>query len=176
VSDQEIRIVIPDDSYPVDADHPAVRPIPIADRLRPGPLSVEIQTLHPTEVVQGGLDKGVVVTEDRRQNSNQGVFLLAPEISSINPANVATAGLGAAVLTVNGRRLFQTGPKSVVLVGDVSIPVRDPGPGGPQTDLSVQVSLNALALTTPPTPAGNYAVRMMVNGVQSMENVTFQVT
>lgn len=175
-SDTEIRIVIPDDTYPIDADHAATRPIPIADRLRPGPLTVEVQTLRPTEVVQGGLDHGVVVTDDRRQNSNQGVFLLAPEVSGINPSNVAAAGLGAAVLTLNGRRLFEAGPKSVVLVGDVSIPVVDPGPGGPQTDTSVQVSLNALTLTTPPAPAGNYPVRMMVNGIQSMENVTFQVT
>ena len=176
VSDTEIRIVIPDDTYPIDADHAATRPIPIDDRLRPGPLSVEVQTLRPTEVVQGGLDHGVVVTDDRRQNSNQGVFLLAPEVSAINPLNVPAAGLGAGVLTVNGRRLFEAGPKSVVLVGDVSIPVVNPGPGGPQTDTSVQVSLNALTLTTPPTPAGNYPVRVMVNGVQSMENVTFQVT
>lgn len=176
VSDSEIRIVVPDDTYPADADHPLPRPIPVEDRLRPGPLSVEVQTLRPTEVVQGGLDRGVVVTDDRRQNSNQGVFLLAPEVSTLNPLNVAAGGLGAAVLTVNGRRLFQSGPKSVVLIGDVSIPVQDPGPGGPQSDTSVQVSLNALALTTPPTPAGIYPVRMMVNGVQSMENVTFQVT
>ncbi|MCA1605149.1 MAG: DUF4255 domain-containing protein, partial [Acidobacteria bacterium] len=108
VSDSEIRIVIPDDTYPIDADHPATRPIPIEDRLRPGALSVEVLTLRPTEVVQGGLDQGVVVTDDRRQNSNQGVFLLAPEVSAINPLNVAVAGLGATVLTVNGRRLFET--------------------------------------------------------------------
>jgi hypothetical protein len=176
VSDAEIRIIVPDDTYPVDADHPLARPIPVEDRLRPGPLSVEVQTLHPTEVVQGGLDKGAVITDNRRQSSNQGVFLLAPEISAINPLNVAAGGLGAAVLTVAGRRLFQPGVKSVVLVGDVSIPVQDPGPGGPQSDTSVRVSLNALALTTPPTPAGIYPVRMMVNGVQSMENVPFQVT
>jgi hypothetical protein len=33
-----------------------------------------------------------------------------------------------------------------------------------------------LGLTTPPIPAGLYLVRIMVNGVQSMENVSFQVT
>ena len=176
VSDTEIRIVIPDAIYPPDADHPLARPIPAGDRLRPGPLSVEVQTLHPTEVVEGGLDLGVVVTDDRRQSSNQGVFLLAPEVTSINPLNVAAAALGGALLTVNGTRLFHTGPKSVVLVGDVSIPVVDPGPGGPQSDTSVQALLSAMAATTPPTPVGLYPVRMMVNGMQSMENVTFQVT
>jgi hypothetical protein len=178
VSDSELRIVVPDNTYPVDADHPVPRPIPIEDQLRPGPISVEVQTLQPSEVVEGGLDRGTVVTEDRRQNSNQGVFLLAPEVSVLNPTNAAAGVLGATVLTVSGRRLFQSGgPKGVVLVGDVSIPIVDPGPGGvPQSDTSVRVSLNALTLTTPPTPAGTYPVRAMVNGVQSMENVTFQVT
>lgn len=176
VSDSEIRIVVPDDTYPADADHPLPRPIPLEDRLRPGPISVEVQTLWPTEVVEGGLDRGVVTTDDRRQNSNQGVFLLAPEVSTIIPTNEVLGNLGTAVLTVNGRRLFEPGPKSVVLIGDVSIPVVDPGPGGPQSDTSIQVSLNALTLTTPPVQAGNYPVRMMVNGVQSMENVIFGVT
>ena len=175
-SDSEIRIVVPDDTYPIDFDHAAVRPIPLDERLRPGPLSVEVQTLQPTEVVQGGLDHGVVVTEDRRQNSNQGVFLLTPEITGVNPPNVPGGGFAAAVLTVAGRRLFRSGVKSVVLVGDVALPVQDPGPGGPQTDAAIRVSLAALGLTTPPTPAGTYPVRVMVNGVQSQGSVPLQVT
>jgi hypothetical protein len=175
-SDREIRIVVPDSIYPADADHPLPRPIPAADRLRPGPQTVEVQILRPTEVVEGGLDRGVVGVDDRRQSSNHFVFLLAPEISGINPPSVAAGGFAGAVLTVTGRRLFQSGVKSVVLVGDVSIPVQDPSPGGPQTDTSIQVSLIALGLTTPPTPVGLYPVRVMVNGVQSMEDVTFQVT
>jgi Pvc16 N-terminal domain/IPT/TIG domain len=175
-SDREIRIVVPDDMYPADADHPLPRPIPAADQLRPGPQTVEVQILQPTEVVEGGLDRGVVGVDDRRQSSNHCVFLLAPEISRINPSSVAAGGFAGALLTVTGRRLFQSGMKTVVLVGDVSIPVQDPGPGGPQTDTSIQVSLIALGLTTPPTPAGLYPVRVMVNSVQSMENVTFQVT
>jgi Pvc16 N-terminal domain/IPT/TIG domain len=175
-SDREIRIVVPDDIYPVDADHPLPRPIPAADQLRPGPQTVEVQILRPTEVVEGGLDRGVVGVDDRRQSSNDFVFLLAPEISSINPTGVAAGGFAGAVLTVAGRRLFQAGAKSVVLIGDVSIPVQDPGPGGSQTDTSIQVSLIALGLTTPPTPAGLYPVRVMANGVQTMEDVTFQVT
>lgn len=175
-SDREIRIVIPDDTYPADADHPLPRPIPAADRLRAGPQAVEVQILRPTEVVEGGLDQGVVVLDDRRQSSNHFVFLLAPEISGINPTSVAAGGFAGAVLTITGRRLFQPGVRSVVLVGDVSIPVPDPGPGGPQAETSIQVPLIALGLTTPPTPTGFYPVRVMVNGVQSMEDVTLQVT
>jgi hypothetical protein len=137
---------------------------------------VEVQTRRPTEVVQGGLDAGIVVPDDRPQSSNHCVFLLAPEITGINPASVASGSLGGAVLTVTGRRLFGRGAKSVVLVGDVALPVIDPGPGGAQTDTSVQVSLAALAATTPPLPVGAYAARVMVNGVQSLGHVTFQVT
>ena len=175
-SDHEIRIVVPDDTYPADADHPLTRPIPAADRLLAGPQAVEVQILRPAEVVEGGLDRGVVGVEDRRQSSNHFVFLLAPEISGINPPSVTAGGFAGAALTVTGRRLFQPRVKSVVLIGDVSIPVQDPGPGGPQTDTSIQVSLTALGLTAPPTPAGFYPVRVMVNGVQSTEDVTFQVT
>jgi hypothetical protein len=175
-SDSEIRIVVPDDMYPADADHPLPRLIPAADRLRAGPQAVEVQVLQPTEFVEGGLDKGVVGVDDRRQSSNHCVFLLAPEISGLNPPSVAAGGFAGAVLTVTGRRLFNAGAKSVVLVGDVLIPVQNPGPGGPQTDTSMQVPLIALGLTTPSTPTGSYPVRAMVNGVQSMEDVTFQVT
>ena len=173
-SDGQIRIVVPDDTYPADADHPLPRPIPLADRLRPGPQTVEVQTSRPSEVVQGGLDHGVVVLDDRRQASNQGVFMLTPEVTGVNPG----AGGVATLLTVNGRRLYRPPVKSVILVGDVSIPVQEPGPGDPwvaPTDTSVQVPLSALALTTPPTPPGVYAVRAMVNGAQSMETVAFQL-
>jgi hypothetical protein len=147
----------------------------VADRLRPGPQTVEVQTSRPSEVVQGGLDNGVVVQDNRREASNQGVFMLTPEVTGVNPA---MGGVNT-LLTVNGRRLYRPPVKSVVLVGDVSIPVQEPGPGDPwvaPTDISVQVPLNALALTTPPTPPGIYAVRAMVNGAQSRESVTFQLT
>jgi hypothetical protein len=96
-------------------------------------------------------------------------------VSGVNPVNGGTNTL----LTVTGRRLYRPPVKSVVLVGDVSIPVREPGPGDPwaaPTDTSVQVPLAALALTTPPTPPGLHAVRVMVNGAQSTETVTFQLT
>ncbi|HEY5912260.1 MAG TPA: DUF4255 domain-containing protein [Verrucomicrobiae bacterium] len=175
VSDDRIRITIPDGTYPVDADHPAVRPIPVADRLRPGAQTVEVQVSRPTEVVEGGLNHGAVVLDERRQSSNQGIFLLVPEVVGVNPVNGGVNTL----LTVNGRRLYRPPVKSVVLVGDVSIPVREPGPGDPwgaPTDTLVQVPLRDLGLTVPPTPPGVYPVRAMVNGAQSMENVNFQLT
>jgi hypothetical protein len=176
-SDTEIRFVIPDNQYPIDADHAAVRPIPADEQLRPGPLDVAVLTRRPTEVVQGGLDHGLVTTDERSQSSNHSVFLLTPEINAVNPPNVASGNLGAATLTVTGRRLFEAGTKSVVLIGDTVLPVIDADPvGNPQQDNSVHVSLNALANSTHPVPVGTYRVRVMVNGVQSLASVPFQVT
>jgi uncharacterized protein DUF4255 len=175
ISDREIRIVVPDDTYPIDTDHIAIRPIPPADRLRPGAQTVEVQTRRPTEVIAGGLDLGTLLLDDRRLVSNQGVFMLAPEINGVAPA----AGNTAALLTVNGRRLYQPPEKSVVIVGDVSIPVREPrgtDPWAAPTDTSVQVPLTALTQTTPPVPPNTYPVRVMVNGALSMGTVPFTLT
>ena len=173
ISDTEIRIAIPDTDYPIDQDHAAIRPIPLEDQLRPGAQSVEVQTLLQTEMVAGGLDHGVVVDSQNRQASNQSVFLLAPQITGVNPGSVAAASVSGAILTATGNRLFSPGEKTVVLVGDVSIPVEEPGPGGPQSDTSIEVRLTTFGLTSP--PAGLYPVRIMVNGVESRENVTLQL-
>jgi hypothetical protein len=175
LSDREIRIVVPDTAYPIDADHPAPRPIPAQDQLRPGAQAVEVQTRRPTEVIQGGLDLGTLVLDDRRLVSNQGVFMLVPEITGVAPI----AGNTSALLTVNGRRLYQAGQKSVVIVGDVSIPVREPRAGetfAAPTDTSVEVPLTALEQTTPPMPPNTYPVRVMVNGALSIGTVPFTLT
>lgn len=174
LSDELVQVTIPDDTYLADSDHPLPRPIPVAEQLRPGPQTVEVLTRRETEVIQGGLDHGTVVLDVNSLVSNQGVFLLVPEVTDINPANGGTN----TILTVNGRRLHRPGVKSVVLVGDVSIPVQEPQPGdpwGPPTDVSVQVPLTALTLTVPPTAPGSYPVRMMVTGAQSMEAPVFQL-
>lgn len=174
-NDRQIRIIVPDDVYPIDQDHPVTRPIPVEDRLRPGAITIEVQTLRPTEVVEGGLDAGVVTLDDRRQSSNQTVFLFVPEVDTVAPLGGPTT----TILTVNGRRLFRPGVKGVILVGDVSIPIRPPEPGelfAAPTDTSVQVPLDSLALTAPPTPPGAYEVHAMVNGALSMETVMFNLT
>jgi IPT/TIG domain len=127
--------------------------------------------------VEGGLDHGVLTLDNRSQSSNHSVFVLVPEINAVNPASVASGGLASATLTVTGRRLFEAGTKSVVLVGDTVLPVIDADPiGNPQQDISVHVALSALASSTPPVPPGMYPVRVMVNGVQSLGSVPFQVT
>jgi hypothetical protein len=176
-SDTVIRIVVPDNQYPTDFDHPLARPIPTAEQLRPGPCDVAVLVRRPTDVVAGGLGNGVSTLDNRTQTSNHSAFLLAPEINAVNPPNVALGALAGATLTVTGRRLFEAGTRSVVLVGDVVLPVIDADPiGNPQTDTSVHVSLSALAGAVPPVPAGTYPVRVMVGGVQSLGSVPFQVT
>lgn len=176
-SDTEIRIVVPDDTYPIDFDHAATRPIPLDEQLRPGPCDVAVLVRRPTDVVEGGLGNGVSGLDNRTQTSNHSAFLLAPEIIGVNPPGVAIGALAGATLTVTGRRLFEAGTKSVVLVGDVVLPVIDADPiGNPQTDTSVHVSLSALASAIPRVPVGTYPVRVMVGGVQSLSSIPFQVT
>jgi hypothetical protein len=175
LSDNRIQIQVPDDEYPADADHPLPRPIPPESRIQPGPQVAEVLTRRDTEVVEGGLDKGQVVGDQSVYRSNQAVFMLVPRISSTSPPS----GTAAALLTLNGRRLYREGLKSFVLVGDVAIEVRKPGaadPWAPPTDTAVEVSLTTLSGAVPPPPPGGqeYAVRILVNGAQSTEEgITF---
>jgi len=141
--------------------------------LQPGPQLVEVLTERKTEVVQGGLDHGTVVLEKRALVSNQSVFMLVPEITSLNP----TSGPASTLLTVQGKRLYRRGLASLVIVGDVAIEVREPRAGDPwaaPTDTSVQVPLTALS----PLPTGQpYPARVQVNGAQSIEEgITFTLT
>lgn len=174
LANDRIQIAVPDDEYPVDADHPLPRPIPIAQQLQPGPRVVEVLTEVDVEAVEGGLDLGTVVTRQVTLHSNQSVFILVPEISSVNPVSVAWATLPTALLSVTGQRLHRDGMRSVVLVGDVSIDVRPPVPPDPwaaPTETTVEVPLATFATAvSPPPPAGQpYPVRIQVNGAQSTE-------
>jgi Pvc16 N-terminal domain len=161
-------IAVPDDTYPIDLDHPATRPIPVADRLQPGPLLVQIIAEHPVEGVAGALDRGVPVAEPRRFRSNQALLELVPEITGVVPADGTTADL----LRVDGRRLYHPDLTSYLVIGDAPIEVREPGPGDPwaaPTDTSVQVPLSSLAtaLPTPPPAGQSYDVTVQVNGARN---------
>jgi len=173
VSDAEIRMQVPDGTYPVDADHPATRPIPQADRLQPGVQAVQVLTRGSSEVVEGGLDRGAVSPAEDAQGSNNLAFVVVPTVTSVGPGSGTTSDL----LTVSGRRLIGEGLRSIVLIRDVEIDVRRPGPGDPwaaPTPTQVQVPLSALADAGLPT--GTYPVHVVVNGEQSMEEPTFQLT
>jgi hypothetical protein len=92
-----------------------------------------------------------------------------PSLASRTPASGPAA---TTLLTVNGTRLYRPGTKSLVLVGDAAVGVREPGPGdvwAAPTDTSVQVPLPAL-------DPGTYPVRVQSNGAQSIETLTFTVT
>jgi hypothetical protein len=169
VSDTEIRILIPDDQYPADPDHPTARPIEEKDRLHPGAQRVEVLIQREADIVEGGLDRGTRSTGRSRQGSNHVFFMLVPGVTHINPT---TGGDGGTLLTVTGSRLYREDFENYVVMGDVPVEVRKPGPGDPwsvPTDVRVQVPLDALTIV----PAGrrplDLVVSAQVNGAQSME-------
>ena len=159
------RIAIPDDEYPIDADHPLTRPIPPGDRLQPGPLTVQVITEQALESVEGGLDRGITATHPREYRSNLGLVMLVPQIGATAPAS----GNAATLLTISGARLYDPRYTTLVLVGDAAIEVRPPQAADPwvtPTPTSVQVPLASLAQALPPpAPGGSlHAVRVQVNG------------
>lgn len=163
-----IVIAVPDDEYPIDLDNPATRPIPAADRLQPGPLLVQVIAEHPVEGVAGALDRGLPVSEARSFRSNQALLELVPEITGVAPAD----GTSAALLRVDGHRLYHPDLTSYVIVGDAPIEVREPGPGDPwavPSESSVQVPLSSLATALPTPPPGGqaYDVTVQVNGARN---------
>lgn len=167
-SSGRVVIAVPDGTYPADLDHPAPRPIPVQDRLQPGPLLVQIIAEHPVEGIEGALDRGVAIAEPRSFRSNQALLELVPEITGLFPAD----GTAADLLRIDGRRLYRPDLTSYVVVGDAAIEVREPGPTDPwsaPTDTSVQVPLSSLAtaLPTPPPAGESYAVTVQVNGARS---------
>lgn len=167
-TDERLRITIPDDEYPIDADHPAPRPISDEDRLQPGPQTVTVLTERETEGVAGGLDHGDVFAGQRAFASNQSVFMLVPEISQIAPL----LGPDPTVLVVEGQRLYLDSLSTFVLLGDRPLPPLAPvPPSGPvRTATEIQVGVTGL-------DPGVYGVRVRVNGAESLrDDLTFEVT
>jgi hypothetical protein len=169
VSDTEIRIHVPDDQYPADPDHPAVRPIKEEDRLQPGAQLVEVLIQREADVIEGGLDRGTTSTVQSRQGSNHAFFMLVPSVTNINPTSGGDAGT---MLTVTGSRLYREDLKSYVVAGDVPVEVRKPGAGDPwsvPSDTSVQVALDALSVVPVSRRPLDLVVSSQVNGAQSTE-------
>jgi len=174
LSGTKIQIAVPDDQYPIDPDHIAPRPIPAADQLQPGPQLVQVITEWDGERVEGGLDNGKSVSDQTQLNSNQGVFMLVPSVTAINPLS----GKSTAILAVTGTRLYHQPLKSYVLLGDVSIQIRVPAggdPWAPPTPTQVQVPLTALATATPQLSVGPHPVRVLINGALSLDEKSFGV-
>ncbi len=167
-SPELITIELPDDEYP------DTRPIPEPSRLQPGPQTVEVLTERTTEVVAGGLGEGETLEGQSLLVSNQAVFMLVPAISSIDPLQETSEGM----FRVGGTRLYRPDLKSYVLLGDLAIPVHPPRGDDlwdEPTATSVQVPLTMLSTVTPPLPPDVYPVRIMVNGAQSLDELTFEL-
>ena len=169
--DGRIRITIPDDQYPADLDNPAPRPIPVASRLQPGPLEIQVIVMHPAEGVEGGLGRGTAVSQTRAYRSNVSLLQLVPQIAALAPAN----GPAATVLQIQGMRLWHDDVQlAEVIIGDVSITVRPPGPGDPwaaptpnQVEVPVADAASILPVLAPADPP--YGVAVQVDGARSRD-------
>jgi hypothetical protein len=171
--DGRVRIVLPDNQYLADLDHPLPRPIPPAEQLQPGPLEVQLIAMHPAEGVQGGLGQGAPDSGLRRYSSNTWLLQLCPRVTGATPA----VGNAATILRVTGNRLWRPAAGSVdVIVGDAAIPVRIPGAGDPwaaPTPSAVEVHI-AAAGTLLEISAVPYRVAVQVDGTRSRDpGVTF---
>jgi hypothetical protein len=121
--------------------------IPDDGKLQPG--------THPVKVVMDML-MGEPPTLHKGFNSNLAVFMTVPHITNMTP------DLSAAprVLQINGTRLFHPDLECLTLVGDEVI----------TSDNYTTKTPTTIAFNLPDTlGSGNYAVRVRVNGVESIE-------
>jgi hypothetical protein len=175
-ADGRIALIVPDDQYPVDLDHPAPRPIPPADRLQPGGLEVQLIARHPVDGVEGGLGTGSGVSTVRDYRSNSALLQLVPRVSAVMPLSGTSAG----ILQVTGARLWHPNAQlSEVIVGDAAVAVRPPGVSDPwaaPTPTTVEVPLSdAGSLLPAPAVGGDlYPVAVQVDGARSRDTgITF---
>ncbi|MEZ5863381.1 MAG: hypothetical protein R3D25_04655 [Geminicoccaceae bacterium] len=184
---ERLEITLPDAAYPAAADPPGPRPIPPDQRLRAGTLTVQVLVEQARETVSGGRDdRGAPGTATARVFSDTGVLQLLPELASASPASITVAAAGASNgnLTLTGKRLFQPGAATVVLVGEHAFDgqrvVLDPTQEWlPPPDDRTAVPLRRLAGSLPPPPPGGtvYPLRVIVDGAPSASGpaVTFRL-
>jgi hypothetical protein len=176
--DGRVRIIVPDDQYPIDLDHPATRPIPPSVRLQPGTLEIRVIAEHPVEGVAGGLGPGVYVAEPRRYTSNVALMQLVPHVAAVNPV----AGNATGVLQVTGTRLWHPRARlAEVIIADASVSIVPPGAGDPwaaPTDTAVEIPRAPIGAALPTlAPADDpYPVAVQVDGARSRDaGVTFRL-
>lgn len=171
---ERLEIALPDAAYPATAEPPGPRPIPPEERLRAGPLTVQVLVEQAREAVAGGRDdRGAPGTATARVFSDTAVLQLLPELLGASPANITVAAAGASNghLTLTGRRLFQPAGATIVLVGEHAFDgervVLDPTREWlPPPDDRTAVPLRRLARDLPPPPPGGttYPLRVIVDG------------
>lgn len=174
--DGRIRLVVPDDQYPIDLDHPATRPIAPRDQVQPGPLEVQLITEHPVDSVEGGLDAGVSVQRPQRFFSNAVLLQVVPRVTALLPV----AGPASTIVQVSGTRLWHNlAELAEVIIGDAAVIVRAPGPAdawASPTPTLVEIPIAEAALLLAPPAAGGdvYPVAVQVDGARSRDSgVTF---
>ena len=184
---ERLTVALPDDTYPAAADPPGPRPIPADQRLRAGTLTVQVLVEQVLEAVRGGRDDpGAPDTATARVFSDVGVLQLLPELTGADPpsATLAAAEAPGARLTLTGRRLFQPGAATMVLVGEHAFEgervVLDPTREWlPPPDDRTAVPLRRLAAQLPPPPPGGdlYPLRVIVDGAPGAAGpaVTFRL-
>jgi len=124
----EIKLLVPDDQYPIDLDHPVLRPIPTLQLLQPGPLAIQVIVEQQADAVQGALDRGTSTTLPRRYASNLALLQLVPRILTVAPA----VGTAATILKISGTRLWHKRALAAeVIIGDAAVRIRPPGAGDP---------------------------------------------
>ena len=170
-ADGRIQIVVPDNQYPADIDNPLPRPIPATQQLQPGLLEVQVVVIHPADGVEGALDRGSSVAQDRSYSSNIALLQLVPQITGVAPAN----GPAVTILQVQGTRLWHAGARlAEVIIGDASVTIRLPDPADPwaaPTAAQVEVPVADAAVTLPVLAVGDppYAVALQVDGARSRD-------
>jgi hypothetical protein len=149
--------------------------VPDAEPLQPGPHGLKVIARREVEVVQDDAERphGAVVSGERTFASTSAYFTVVPNVGL---ARLASGPGEPAVLAVEGSRLFVAGLPTVVLIGDVALPVRAPTEAGgwdEPTSTRIEVPLGDIESRLAP---GRYPVRVVVNGVTSRDNdVTFEV-
>jgi hypothetical protein len=92
--------------------------------------------------------------------SNVAAFVLIPTVSSTTPAG----GAPGITLTIGGQRLTADGGSAIVLVGNQAV---TPDTGASATRVTV---------TVPELAAGVHPVSVRVNGAESIDPASFEVT
>jgi hypothetical protein len=172
-----LQVTVPDTLYPADLDHSAVRPIPAAQQLQPGPIELQLLAEFSEEGVEGGLDRGSRVVLPRRQGSNVMLLQLVPQVTATAPA----VGNAATLLQVTGTRLWSpTAQVAEVVVGNVGIRIRAPhsgDPWSPPTPTQVQVPMADAVGLLPVQLAADppYLVAVEVDGARSRDAASFRL-
>lgn len=169
----EVRITVPDATYPIDLDHIATRSIPPAEQLQVGALEVQLIAEHPADGVAGGLGKGANVQEPRRYASNTALLQLVPKITALVPPG----GTAADTLEVQGVRLWNPNIRTAeVILGDIALTILPPGPGNPTptpTSVKVPVADAAALLPVPPAAGTPYPAAVQLDGARSRDASSF---